>query len=126
MEFVLEFLLVIVEIIFELFGEVLFEGLLRTKGPSWRPSKPVAILIAVGLGAFVGALSLELAPRHLIHNETLRLVNLLLAPVFGGAAAAVFLRVRAKRGEPPLPLERGTMGALVAFGVAVVRWWFAT
>lgn len=124
MEILFELLL---ELVFQLFGEVLVELGLHTVAEPFRqrPKVWVAVLGYLVLGGLVGALSLWMFPGHLTRDGWPRLLNLVVTPVLAGLAMTLIGRWRARRGEPVLRIDRFACGYLFALTVAVVRFNFA-
>jgi hypothetical protein len=117
----------LLELLFQLFGELLIElGLQAVAEPFRRqPNVWLAVIGYLVLGAGVGALSLWLFPGHLTRDGWPRLLNLVVTPVLAGAAMALMGRWRARRGDPVLRIDRFACGYLFALAVAVVRFNFA-
>ena len=123
----------IVELILELFGEVLlqivFEALaeagLHVVRRSDRPPAHPALL-AFGyalLGLIAGAVSLWVLPHSLMHTRNGRIACLLLAPVASGLAMGLLGAWRQRRGQAVVGLDRFAYGYLFALGMALVRFY---
>lgn len=122
--------------IFEVFGEALFQGLfeylaeLGTRHIPNRIRRPVGTAASMvgfaAAGALAGAVSLVFLPHSLIENETLRAVNLVVTPLLVGGAMMGLGRLRARKGEPLVRLDRFGFALLFAFSMAAVRYFLAT
>jgi hypothetical protein len=113
-----EFLL---QIVLEMLAELGLHAIGETARPQPRP-----FLAALGyllLGFIVGALSLLIAPDFLIAGS-LRLANLVLAPVAAGFAMSALGAWRA-HGRATVRLDRFAYGYLFALALAAVRFQFA-
>ena len=115
------------ELIFQVFGELLVELGLHSLAEPFRrqPNIWVAALGYLLLGGIVGALSVWLVPQHLTRDGWPRLVNLVVTPVLAGFAMTLMGLWRARRGDPVLRIDRFACGYLFALTVAVVRYNFA-
>jgi uncharacterized membrane protein len=115
------------ELLFQIVGEVLVELGLHSLAQPFRkqPSMWLAVLGYVVLGGLLGALSLWAWPDHLTRDGWPRLANLVVTPVLAGLVMALLGRWRARRGDPVLRIDRFACGYLFALAVAVVRFNFA-
>ena len=80
----------VLEFILEVFGELLLEVFAASVGDAWhrRRGKSATALSALGflmVGVGVGLLSLWVAPHSLVQQQWLRVLNVLVAPIAGGA-----------------------------------------
>lgn len=126
----------IVEVLLELFGEVLLQvvlqalaeaGLHAVHKPGSRPQAS-AWLLVLGytlLGLAVGGLSLLVFPHSLLQGQAVRLVGLVLTPVASGLAMSLIGAWRQKRGQQLLAMDRFAYGYLFALVVALVRFLWA-
>jgi hypothetical protein len=126
---------VLLEILFQLVGELLLQVVLQVLielgfhsivAPFRRTPNPW--LAAIGyalLGATAGALSLLAYPALLIVSHTGRLVNLVLTPILAGAAMTALGAWRRGRDQELIRLDRFTYGFLFALAMALVRFHFA-
>lgn len=123
------------ELVFEVLGEVLlaivFEALAEagvhvTRNPTKEPPRPwlAAIGYAV-LGAIAGGISLVIVPHLFMASQKTQLLNLVIAPVFAGAAMSALGAWRKNRGQDLIRLDRFAYGWLFAFSMALVRFCFA-
>ena len=130
MEFFLEIALqVFFEFLMQIFGEVISEIGIRSVTEVFE-RKPVrnpwfAGLGYLLLGSAVGGISLLFARSTLIHNSTLRFINLFLTPLLAGLVMALIGRLREQKGQQVVRLDRFTYGFIFAFGMALIRFFFA-
>jgi len=120
LQFLAEFFL---QLIFELFGDVVVNAYLRrrkTPAPDWAVVAGAAIL-----GALAGWLSLLVFPQPYLAHEALRIANLALTPIAIGGIMVQVGRRKARKGQEPSRLETFLGGALFAFVMAGVRFLFA-
>jgi hypothetical protein len=130
----LEVLAVIAQIFFEfilqLFGEVLLElGCNALTEPFKRREDRNPVLAFVGygfLGFAVGCLSLVWFPQSFARSLESRITCLLLIPLLSGAVMASFGWLRKHRGKRYIQLDSLSYGSICAFGIALVRFKFAT
>ena len=126
---------VLFEVLFQIFGEFLmqlFVELLvelgihekgrRKKGPM-NPALATFGLIVCGAAA--GGLSLLIFPQSPIANPDLRLANLFVTPLLLGAAMMLVGRLREKRGQNLVRLDRFGYAFVFAFAMALVRFLWA-
>lgn len=118
----------LLELVFQLFGEVLVEwGLQRLAAPRPRDANVwLAVLGYLLLGALTGAASLWLWPHAFTRDGWPRLFSLVFTPVAAGLAMTLLGHWRARRGDPVLRIDRFAVGYLFALALAVVRFNFAT
>lgn len=117
----------LLELIFQVFGELLVElGLHAVAAPFRREPKVWLVVLGyLALGALVGAASLWIFPAHLTRDGWPRLLNLVVTPVVAGGAMTLMGLWRARRGDTLLRIDRFAYGYLFALAVAVVRFNFA-
>ena len=77
------------------------------------------------LGAMAGAFSLLLFPHSLAHGHNGRLATLLLAPLLAAATTVALGRLRARRGQEPVNIDRMAYAYLFALGLGAVRYVWA-
>ncbi|SFG31332.1 hypothetical protein SAMN05518865_110249 [Duganella sp. CF458] len=123
-----------IEFLFELIGEFLIqvavEALVELGFHSFdksrRPLNPwLAGLGYAILGAVAGGITLWLLPDHLVRNEVLRKLNLLLTPLAAGGMMCLAGVWRARRGDAVLRIDRFAYGYVFALSLALVRFVFA-
>jgi hypothetical protein len=77
------------------------------------------------LGAMAGGLSLLVFPHSLAQGHNGRLATLLLAPLLAAGTTVALGRWRARRGQPPVNIDRMAYAYLFALGLAAVRYHWA-
>ena len=131
MELILE---VILQFFFELFLQILAEifcelGLRPFAEMFQRKQIRNPWLASIGyflVGAAVGGISLLFFKSTLIQNPSLRIVNLIVTPVLAGLVMLSIGWLRQKRGQYLVRLDRFGYGFIFAFGMALVRFMYAT
>ena len=122
---------VLLEFLFQIFGEVLLQlfiealvelGMHSLAETVQRPRHPVYAAIGfVLLGLIAGAVSLLVLPHSPIAAPQLRLANLIVTPVVIGLVMMLVGRLRAKRGQDLVRLDRFGYAFLFAFAMGLVR-----
>jgi hypothetical protein len=115
------------EFVMQLFVELLVESGAhkkdrRTKGPMNPVSATFGLIL---FGAAAGGLSLLIFPHSPIANPDLRLANLFVTPVLLGAAMMLVGKVREKKGQDLVRLDRFGYAFVFAFAMALVRFVWA-
>jgi hypothetical protein len=129
MEFLFEALFqfggeLILQLAFELLVELGFHSVRDTMK---RPRNPVLSSIGfILLGTVAGGLSLMILPHSPIANPDLRLANLFVAPILLGVAMVLVGRLRAKKGQNLVRLDRFGYAFVFAFAMALVRFVWAS
>lgn len=115
------------EIIFPLIGEALAEwgAHIFRRNAKRRPNPVLAGIGSLLLGLFFGVLSLWLKPEAMLKDPFLRLANLIGAPLLVGIVMVHFGRWRTIRGKRDLTMSRFANAYLLAFGIAIVRYFGA-
>lgn len=124
-----------IEFLIELFGEILIQFIAEVLAEAglhalndWRNSKPNPWLAGAAyalLGAIAGGITVWLLPDHLVRNEVLRRLNLLVTPLAAGGMMVLVGAWRARRGDPVLRIDRFAYGYVFALSLALVRFMFA-
>ena len=119
----------------EIVGEILLQGVIEVLAelglhslaePFRKPRNPWLAGTGYAIfGAVAGGLSLLLFPSHLVTEETMRIVNLVLTPMAAGLLMCAMGMWRARRGDPVLRIDRFAYGYLFALALAVVRFGLA-
>lgn len=128
MEFVLEVIFqflgeILIQIIAEILAELGFRSLSSTFK---RPSNPV--LSAIGfilLGAIAGGVSLLIFPTSPISNPDLRKINLFVTPTIAGIVMMTIGKIRDKKGQDLVRLDRFGYAFAFAFSMGLVRFIWA-
>jgi hypothetical protein len=122
---IIEFVL---EVLLQFVGELIVELFIRT-GASipWVNKAATNLLTALvyfGIGAFIGWVSLWFFPKAFVRSESLHGISLVITPVLSGLMMAAIGWVRTQRGELALQIERFSYGFVLAFGMALIRFYF--
>ena len=119
------------EFIFQLLGELLFQGLMELGFRSLadvfsKRRNPLLSTLGCFLwGAIAGGISLLIMPAAFIDSGNLRLLNLFLTPVAVGIIMAFLGRLRAKKGASLVQLDHFGYAFTFAFAMALVRYFWA-
>ena len=122
-EFIIQ---IILEALLEILGAALVEILVSTGRIPWvnqAATKFVTGLILFAVGAFIGLVSLAIFPHAIVHSESLPGVSLVITPVLTGAAMVGLVWLYRKRETPVIRLGHFAIGYVVAFGMALVRFY---
>jgi hypothetical protein len=130
-EFLLELLLELIgEFLFELAVTALMDLALRAIAKVFetlRLANPVlASITYVLLGASAGGVSLLVLPHPLVHPSRLHGINLLVSPLVTGLAMSLIGSIVGRQGKKVTQIESFGYGFAFAFGIALVRYLFAT
>ncbi len=132
-EFLLELLLELIgEFLFELAVTALMDLALRAIAKVFetlRLANPVlASITYVLLGASAGGVSLLVFPHPLVHPSRLHGINLLVSPLplVTGLAMSLIGSILSRQGKKVTQIESFGYGFAFAFGIALVRYLFAT
>ena len=63
-------------------------------------------------------------PKAFVRSENLHGISLVITPVLAGLAMAAIGWVRERRGKPVVRIENFAFGFVLAFGIAVIRFYF--
>jgi hypothetical protein len=124
MEIIFELLL---EFLLQLIVEVAAEfGLHAVTAPFRRESNPFFAALGYAIfGAALGACSLWLFPKHMVHSPVIRIANLIVTPMVVGLCMAWLGSWRSQRGGALLRIDKFWCGALFALAFAAVRFKWA-
>ena len=117
----------LVELVLQALGELLVELGLRSMAETVRKPRSPA-LASVGFvlwGALLGGLSLLIVPHSPISDPTLRWVNLFATPVLVGLMMMIVGKIRDKKGQALVRLDRFGFAFVFAFSMALVRFIWA-
>lgn len=124
------------EIVFQFLGELLIQLVvelfaemgMRSLGQVFakKPSPRLALAGYTLWGVLAGGVSLIVFPHSTIRAPGLRLVNLLVTPVLAGVAMMLLGRLREKKGQPLVRLDRFGYAFLFAFTMSLMRYNWAT
>ncbi|MDB5318625.1 MAG: hypothetical protein JWN40_256 [Phycisphaerales bacterium] len=126
---------VLIELLLELFGGLLMEGLAELISRFWvavaqeqpNPSivhLPRAIVCQLA-GIAAGAISLLFTSQHIIHSPTFRLLNLVFTPVLMALALVAWGRYLQRHDRDRTPLNRFVCAYGFAICYMLVRFFFA-
>jgi hypothetical protein len=113
----------LVQIIFEVLAEL---GIHGVKDTFRNPRRP--FLSTIGFlvwGLLAGGISLWLFPHSFIADKSLRLANLAITPILAGSLMLAIGRLRARRGQELVGLDRFGYAFAFALAMALVRFFFA-
>jgi hypothetical protein len=130
-ELLLEMLLELVgEFLLELFMTVVLDLVLRAivkVFETFRFANPVlASASYVLLGALAGGLSLLVFPHPLVHPSRLHGINLLVSPTATGLAMSLIGSMLSHQDKKVTRIESFGYGFAFAFGIALIRYLFAS
>jgi hypothetical protein len=128
MDFVFEILLQFLgELLLQAIFEVLFEFGFHSLADTLKsPKNPVLSIFGFMLwGAMAGGISLLMFPNSPIADPLLRRVNLFTTPILAGALMTIVGRVRSKRAQSLVRLDRFGYAFIFAFAMALVRFIWA-
>jgi hypothetical protein len=124
---VIEMVLIVLEVLLEVFSGVVVELLGRAIASLWNEELHPVLAVSGWLlvGTMCGGFSLVLFRHALAASPAQRLSVLALVPVVTGVMASVLGRRRSRRGLRALRVDRFAWGFLFALAFAVVRFAFA-
>jgi hypothetical protein len=122
MEFLLQIFL---EILLNLVVEGLTDVVLHSSSRFIRTRKTVngllTLILYLGLGVFVGFLSILIFPNSFVRSSNLHGISLLITPVLAGFTMSAIGWFRARQGKSLIRLETFSCGFIFAFGMALIR-----
>ena len=86
----------------------------------------LASIIYALLGVSAGGLSLLIFPHRLVHSSRFHGINLLLSPILTGLAMSLIGSLLDRYGQKVTRIESFRYGFAVAFGIALVRFFFVS
>jgi len=134
----IEFLLELLLMCAELFGEFLLElavtalmdlalrAIAKVFETFRLANSVLASITYVLLGALAGGLSLLIFPHPLVRPSRLHGVNLLVSPLVTGLAMSLIGSILSRQGKKVTRIESFGYGFALAFGIALIRYLFAT
>ena len=121
----------IVELLFEIFGELLLQivlellfelGLRSLQQPFKKTPNPLLGGVGYALfGAIAGGLSLWWFPQLFITSHAGRIANVIVTPILSGLAMAALGAWRRRRDQPTILLDRFAYAFIFAMAMALVR-----
>jgi hypothetical protein len=128
MEFIFEVILQFFgEILLQIFFELLAELGLHSLANTWKRPRN-AVLSTIGFvlwGAIAGGISLLIFPASPISNPDLRALNLFITPIVIGVIMMMIGKLRDKKGQNLVRLDRFGYAFLFAFAMALTRFIWA-
>jgi hypothetical protein len=129
-DFLLELLLLFAdlfgEVLFEFVGEVVIDLVSRVIDQGFETSRapnPVRRFLGYGfLGSVAGGLSLFLLPHPLIHPSRFHGISLLISPIVTGVVMSFIGSTLRRHGKTVVPIESFWYGFAFALGMALVRY----
>lgn len=123
LQFLFEFLL---QLLMEVFTEAGFQSLSEVFKDRQVRNPWAAAFGYFLLGAALGGLSLLIFHKTMIRKPEIRMANLLITPFLMGLVMVLIGKLRRKKGYTLVRLDRFGYGFLFAFGMALVRFLYAT
>jgi hypothetical protein len=134
-ELLAELLGFIVEILFEVLIQVIFEQGVATASRARRrfrfapfvratlsqTNPPLTILKFTVLGFGLGFISVLILPHPLVHPSRIHGISLLISPIITGLIMGLIGRMVRRRGNTPVRIESFTYGFTFAFAMALIR-----
>jgi hypothetical protein len=118
------------ELILQIFGEILLALGFRSLAEPLKKREEQDLGFAfVGyglLGLALGGLSLLIFPQSFARSPEARNIGLILIPLLSGIIMAGLGWLRIRRGKRQIRLDSFSYGSICAFGMAIVRFKFAT
>ena len=130
-ELLLEMLLELVgEFLLELFMAAVLDLVLRAIAKIFETFRFVSPVLAsasyVLLGALAGGLSLLVFPHPLVHPSRFHGINLLVSPTATGLAMSLIGSMLSHQDKKVIRIESFGYGFAFAFGIALIRYFFAS
>ncbi|HMC92892.1 MAG TPA: hypothetical protein VKI45_10560 [Allosphingosinicella sp.] len=114
---------IVLQALFELLAEM---GVRSLAAPFRRPRHPVWATIGFTLwGITAGAISVWVFPESPIHNPLFRRMNLVVTPVAVGFLMTFVGKIRLKKGQELMRLDRFGFAFVFAFAMALIRFIWA-
>ena len=132
----LELLVGLLEILFEIFLQAAFEfaaesigalilrGLAAVFDTSEIKNPLLAALGYVFLGGVAGGLSLLFFPHPLVHRSRIPGLSVFISPILAGLGMSLVGSTLRRRNKRPMQIESFGYGFAFAFGMALVRFFF--
>ncbi len=126
----------IVELIFTLFGELIFQiiielllefgfqSLAETVSSRKERNPYLAFFGYCILGVIIGSISLLILPTLLLVGKTIAVINLIVTPIIAGIVMALMGKWRNRRGKELIRLDSFLYGFAFAFSLALTRFIF--
>jgi len=122
MEFLLQIFL---EFLLQVVGGVITDVVLHALSRFIRSSRTlnalVTLILYLGLGLFVGWLSILILPEAFVRSSNLHGISLLITPVLAGFTMSALGWIRLRQRKTLIRLETFSCGFIFAFGMALIR-----
>jgi len=122
MEFLLQIFL---EFLLQVVGGVITDVVLHALSRFIRSSRTlnalVTLIMYLGLGLFVGWLSILILPEAFVRSSNLHGISLLITPVLAGFTMSALGWIRLRQRKTLIRLETFSCGFIFAFGMALIR-----
>jgi hypothetical protein len=119
----------VLEILLEVGGEAILDGLFRLVGKAvvdWEPGASVLAHISYfAVGCVTGGLSVLLVPHPVFRRTQFHGISLLVAPLVTGLVMSMVGSALRKRNRRVLAMESFGVGFAIALGIALVRFLLA-
>lgn len=122
-EFILE---AVLEISGDLFIDLIVRAGARIPWASQAATNLLTGLVYFVIGTIIGVGSLLFFPEAFVRSESLHGISLVITPVLAGVVMAAIGWIRVRRGELAIQIERFSYGFALAFGMALIRFYFTT
>ncbi len=127
-DFLLMFVDLLFEVLIQVVGEAILGMIVRSSRNAIKKSEPISpVLAAVGylvLGAACGVVSIFFFPHPLIHPSRIHGISLLVSPVITGLIMAQVGLLLRRKDKNTVGIESFWYGFTFAFGVALIRFIF--
>jgi len=122
MEFLLQiFLEFLLQVVGGLITDVVLHALSRFIRSRRTLNALVTLIMYLGLGLFVGWLSILIFPEAFVRSSNLHGISLLITPVLAGFTMSALGWIRLRQRKTLIRLETFSCGFLFAFGMALIR-----
>ena len=122
MEFLFQIFL---EFLLQVVGGVITDVVLHALSRFIRSSRTlnalVTLIMYLGLGLFVGWLSILILPEAFVRSSNLHGISLLITPVLAGFTMSALGWIRLRQRKTLIRLETFSCGFIFAFGMALIR-----
>jgi len=122
MEFLLQIFL---EFLLQVVGGVITDVVLHALSRFIRSSRTlnalVTLIMYLGLGLFVGWLSILILPEAFVRSSNLHGISLLITPVLAGFTMSALGWIRLRQRKTLIRLETFSCGFIFAFAMALIR-----
>ena len=122
MEFLLQiFLEFLLQVVGGLITDVVLHALSRFIRSRRTLNALVTLIMYLGLGLFVGWLSILILPEAFVRSSNLHGISLLITPVLAGFTMSALGWIRLRQRKTLIRLETFSCGFIFAFGMALIR-----